>query len=167
MLPACRGFKKHLMPCRTPIGAMGFPSAGVAAFDPDEGGVISAGGVGFDISCGVRTLCTGLTRDDVESVKQQLAGELSRQIPAGVGSRGKISLNPREMDEMLFGGARWAVAKGYGTRQDLELIEENGCMAGADPEEVSPQAKKRQKNEMGNPRIGQPLPGGSGSRKGF
>ena len=127
----------------------GFPIGGVAAFDPDEGGVISAGGVGFDISCGVRTLRTGLTRDDVESVKQQLAEELSRQIPAGVGSRGKISLNPREMDEMLSGGARWAVAKGYGTRQDLELIEENGCMAGADPEEVSPQAKKRQKNEMG------------------
>jgi tRNA-splicing ligase RtcB len=127
----------------------GFPIGGVAAFDPDEGGVVSAGGVGFDISCGVRTLRTGLTRDDVESVKQQLAGELSRKIPAGVGSRGQISLNPREMDEMLSGGARWAVAKGYGTRQDLELIEENGCMAGADPEEVSPQAKKRQKNEMG------------------
>jgi len=127
----------------------GFPIGGVAAFDPDEGGVVSAGGVGFDISCGVRTLRTGVTRDDVESVKQQLAGELSRKIPAGVGSRGQISLNPREMDEMLSGGARWAVAKGYGTRQDLELIEENGCMAGADPEEVSPQAKKRQKNEMG------------------
>jgi tRNA-splicing ligase RtcB len=127
----------------------GFPIGGVAAFDPDEGGVVSAGGVGFDISCGVRTLRTGLTRDDVESVKQKLAGELSRQIPAGVGSRGKISLNPREMDEMLSGGAKWAVAKGYGTKQDLELIEENGCMAGADPEEVSPQAKKRQKNEMG------------------
>jgi tRNA-splicing ligase RtcB len=126
-----------------------FPIGGVAAFDPDEGGVVSAGGVGFDISCGVRTLRTGLTRDDVESVKQKLAGELSRQIPAGVGSRGKISLNPREMDEMLSGGAKWAVAKGYGTKQDLELIEENGCMAGADPEEVSPQAKKRQKNEMG------------------
>jgi tRNA-splicing ligase RtcB len=127
----------------------GFPIGGVAAFDPDEGGVVSAGGVGFDISCGVRTLRTGLTRDDVESVKQQLAGELSRKVPAGVGSRGQISLNPREMDEMLSGGARWAVGQGYGTKKDLELIEENGCMAGADPEEVSPQAKKRQKNEMG------------------
>jgi tRNA-splicing ligase RtcB (3'-phosphate/5'-hydroxy nucleic acid ligase) len=127
----------------------GFPIGGVAAFDPDEGGVISAGGVGFDISCGVRTLRTGLTRDDVESVKQKLADELSRKIPAGVGSRGQISLNPREMDEMLSGGARWAVGQGYGTKRDLDLIEENGCMAGADPEEVSPQAKKRQKNEMG------------------
>jgi tRNA-splicing ligase RtcB (3'-phosphate/5'-hydroxy nucleic acid ligase) len=127
----------------------GFPIGGVAAFDPNEGGVVSAGGVGFDISCGVRTLRTGLTKDDVESVKQQLAGELSRKIPAGVGSRGQISLNPREMDEMLSGGARWAVGQGYGTKKDLELIEENGCMAGADPEEVSPQAKKRQKNEMG------------------
>lgn len=127
----------------------GFPIGGVAAFDPDEGGVVSAGGVGFDISCGVRTLRTGLTRDDVESVKQQLADELSRKIPAGVGSRGQISLNPREMDEMLSGGAKWAVGQGYGSKQDLDLIEENGCMAGAIPEEVSPQAKKRQKNEMG------------------
>lgn len=127
----------------------GFPIGGVAAFDPDEGGVVSAGGVGFDISCGVRTLRTGLTRDDVESVKQQLAGELSRKVPAGVGSRGQISLNAQEMDEMLSGGARWAVGQGYGTKKDLELIEENGCMAGAIPEEVSSQAKKRQKNEMG------------------
>ena len=127
----------------------GFPIGGVAAFDPDEGGVVSAGGVGFDISCGVRTLRTGLTRDDVESVKQQLADELCRKVPAGVGSRGQISLNEREMDEMLSGGAKWAVAQGYGTKKDLELIEDNGCMAGAVPEEVSPQAKKRQKNEMG------------------
>jgi tRNA-splicing ligase RtcB (3'-phosphate/5'-hydroxy nucleic acid ligase) len=127
----------------------GFPIGGVAAFDPDEGGVVSAGGVGFDISCGVRTLRTGLTRDDIESVKQQLAGELSRNVPAGLGSRGQISLNERDMDEMLSGGARWAVGQGYGTKNDLELIEENGCMPGADPEEVSPQAKKRQKNEMG------------------
>lgn len=127
----------------------GFPIGGVAAFDPDAGGVISAGGVGFDISCGVRTLHTGLIREDVEPVKEQLAEALYRKIPAGVGSRGQISLNPREMDEMLSGGARWAVQKGYGSKKDLEMIEENGCMAEALPDEVSDQAKKRQKNEMG------------------
>ncbi len=127
----------------------GFPIGGVAAFDPDEGGVISAGGVGFDISCGVRTMHTGLTREDVEPVKEQLAEALYRKVPAGVGSRGLISLSPDEMDAMLSGGARWAVRKGYGTKKDLEMIEEQGCMGGALPEEVSLQAKKRQKNEMG------------------
>src|SRR5579862_619902 len=70
----------------------GFPIGGVAAFDPDEGGVISAGGVGFDISCGVRTLLTGLKRPDLESCKESLAHSLSRSIPAGLGSTGKISL---------------------------------------------------------------------------
>lgn len=127
----------------------GFPIGGVAAFDPDEGGVISAGGVGFDISCGVRTLHTGLSRDDIESVKEPLAHELSRKIPAGVGSRGRIHLNPEEMDDMLQGGAQWAVSRGYGTQPDLQRIEEEGCMTGADPSAVSSQAKKRQKDEMG------------------
>lgn len=127
----------------------GFPIGGVAAFDPEEGGVISAGGVGFDISCGVRTLHTGLTRDDIEKVKEPLAHELSRKIPAGVGSRGRIHLDPQEMDDMLKGGAEWAVSRGYGTKQDLQRTEENGCMSGADPACVSVQAKKRQKNEMG------------------
>jgi tRNA-splicing ligase RtcB len=127
----------------------GFPIGGVAAFDPDEGGVVSAGGVGFDISCGVRTLHTGLSRDDIERVKEPLAHELSRKIPAGVGSRGRIHLNPQEMDDMLKGGAQWAVSRGYGSQQDLQRIEEDGCMAGADPSAVSEQAKKRQKDEMG------------------
>jgi tRNA-splicing ligase RtcB len=127
----------------------GFPIGGVAAFDPDEGGVVSAGGVGFDISCGVRTLHTGLSRDDIERVKEPLAHELSRKIPAGVGSRGRIHLNPQEMDDLLKGGAQWAVSRGYGTPQDLQRIEEDGRMAGADSSAVSAQAKKRQKDEMG------------------
>ncbi|MDH5762641.1 MAG: RtcB family protein [Nitrospinota bacterium] len=127
----------------------GFPIGGVAAFDPDEGGVISAGGVGFDISCGVRTLHTGLSREDVEAVKEPLAEALFRSIPAGVGSRGQIHLNPKEMDDMLEGGAQWAVSRGYGNKNDLIYIEEKGCMSGADPSAVSPQAKKRQKDEMG------------------
>jgi tRNA-splicing ligase RtcB len=127
----------------------GFPIGGVAAFDPDQGGVISAGGVGFDVSCGVRTLHTGLTVADIAAVKAPLAHELSRAIPAGVGSTGRISLDDAEMDAMLSGGARWAVDSGYGDEADLERIEEHGCMRGADPASVSDRAKKRQRREMG------------------
>jgi tRNA-splicing ligase RtcB len=127
----------------------GFPIGGVAAFDPDRGGVVSAGGVGFDISCGVRTLHTGLIIDDVLSVKKELADALFRAVPAGVGSTGRLSLSPGEMQDMLAGGARWAVESGYGLPEDLDHIEERGCMAGGVPENVSELAKKRQKHEMG------------------
>jgi tRNA-splicing ligase RtcB len=127
----------------------GFPIGGVAAFDPEKGGVVSAGGVGFDISCGVRTLMTGLTVEEVQAQKEQLAEALFRSVPAGVGSRGKISLGSKEMDSMLAGGARWAVERGYGRPEDLENIEERGCVSGARPAEVSDRAKKRQQDEMG------------------
>lgn len=127
----------------------GFPIGGVAAFDPDAGGVVSAGGVGFDISCGVRTLHTGLVRDDVKAVQTALAQGLYEDIPAGVGSTGAISLGGAEMDGMLRGGARWALEQGYGWPEDLERIEEHGCMAGAEPGEVSNKAKRRQRDEMG------------------
>ncbi len=127
----------------------GFPIGGVAAFDANEGGVVSAGGVGYDVSCGVRTLMTGLTADDVEPEKTRLAEALFRHVPAGVGSRGKIKLSDAEMDEMLTGGASWAVGRGYGTAQDLERIEERGRMQGADPKAVSARARDRQRDEMG------------------
>jgi len=127
----------------------GFPIGGVAAFDPDEGGVISAGGVGFDISCGVRTLHTGLTADQLEPRKVELADVLFSRVPAGVGSTGAIRLSEEEMDEMLLGGANWAIVRGYGRPEDLERIEEGGCASGAKPECVSHQAKKRQAREMG------------------
>ena len=127
----------------------GFPIGGVAAFDPEHGGVVSAGGVGFDISCGVRTLRTGLTLDDVQPVKEQLADALFRKVPAGVGSTGKLHLDRQAMDAMLTGGARWAVANGYGESADLDRIEESGCMADAKPDQVSDHAKKRQQDEMG------------------
>ena len=127
----------------------GFPIGGVAAFDPDEGGVISAGGVGFDISCGVRALRTGLTAEELNPHKEQLAEALFRNIPAGVGSTGAIQLSHAEMDHMLTGGARWAVARGYGLPEDLERIEEGGSATDAKPEFVSDQAKKRQADEMG------------------
>jgi tRNA-splicing ligase RtcB len=127
----------------------GFPIGGVAAFDPDAGGVVSAGGVGFDISCGVRTLLTGLPYATIEPLKQRLADGLCRDIPAGVGSEGSISLDEQQMDAMLAGGARWAVGQGWGRAADLERIEEGGCAQGADPAQVSDRAKRRQRDEMG------------------
>lgn len=127
----------------------GFPIGGVAAFDREEGGVVSAGGVGFDISCGVRTLHTGLKRADLDASKARLADVLYARIPAGVGSTGGLRLSAAGMDAMLKGGARWAVGEGYGTDADLARIEEFGCVAGADPDAVSAQAKKRQRDEMG------------------
>ncbi|HXV24159.1 MAG TPA: RtcB family protein [Alphaproteobacteria bacterium] len=127
----------------------GFPIGGVAAFDPDEGGVVSAGGVGFDISCGVRLLLTGLLRSAVAAIQKPLADTLFRRIPAGVGSEGSLSLTPEEMNAMLRGGAAWAVERGYGTASDLERIEEGGCMADAEPDFVSENAKRRQRREVG------------------
>ncbi len=127
----------------------GFPIGGVAAFDPEQGGVVSAGGVGFDISCGVRTLLTGLRRAEIEARAGRLADSLAANIPAGLGSKGLIRLNDKEMTAMLAGGARWAVERGYGSEADLERIEERGCMAGAEPDQVSPRARERQRQEMG------------------
>lgn len=127
----------------------GFPIGGVAAFDRATGGVISAGGVGFDVSCGVRIMTTGLSLADIEANKGELASDLARSIPAGVGSEGRIRLTPLEMDAMLSAGAAWAVARGWGRAEDLERIEERGCMAGAEPRHVSEQAKHRQRQEMG------------------
>ena len=127
----------------------GFPIGGVAAFDPDKGGVISAGGVGFDISCGVRTMLTGLKVADISPVQTSLADSLFRQIPAGVGSKGAITLDAIDMDAMLTGGAHWAIERGWGEARDLERIEEQGRMAGAEPRCVSERAKERQRREMG------------------
>jgi tRNA-splicing ligase RtcB len=127
----------------------GFPIGGVAAFDAEKGGVVSAGGVGFDISCGVRTLLTGLKRRDIMPVKAKLAERLFRVIPAGVGIRGQLHLSLPEMDDMLRGGARWAVERGYGDVEDLQRIEEHGCVADAEPGRISEHAKRRQQDEMG------------------
>jgi tRNA-splicing ligase RtcB len=127
----------------------GFPIGGVAAFDPDEGGIISMGGVGFDISCGVRTMKTGMHRDEVTPGLKTLVDQLFSRVPAGIGSEGLIKLSSAQIDEMLVGGAVWAVKKGYGAKEDLEYTEERGRFEGADPECVSDTAKKRQYREMG------------------
>jgi tRNA-splicing ligase RtcB (3'-phosphate/5'-hydroxy nucleic acid ligase) len=127
----------------------GFPIGGVAAFDADAGGVVSAGGVGFDISCGVRCLHTGLRREQVLPLQQRLADSLFKHVPAGLGSTGAIRLNHDAMEAMLTGGARWAVERGWGEPADLERIEERGQMLHAKPGCVSVQAKRRQREEMG------------------
>lgn len=127
----------------------GFAVGGVAAFDPDEGGIVSAGGVGFDISCGVRCLTAGLRREEVHAVRRELADGLFRAVPAGVGSTGKIRLDEGEMDRMLAGGAAWAVERGWGRREDLDRIEERGRMADARPEHVSARARTRMRDEVG------------------
>jgi tRNA-splicing ligase RtcB (3'-phosphate/5'-hydroxy nucleic acid ligase) len=127
----------------------GFPIGGVAAFDAHAGGVVSAGGVGFDISCGVRCLTTGLQTGHIRAVQEGLADALFHRIPAGVGSTGRIHLRGNEMEAMLRGGAKWAVERGWGRVEDLERIEERGCMISAEPEHVSVRALSRQRNQMG------------------
>jgi len=146
MLPGIVG-AAHAMP--DAHWGYGFPIGGVAAFDADAGGVISAGGVGFDISCGVRTHLTGLRHSEVTRVQKELADALFEHIPAGIGSRGVISLDRRQMDAMLTGGAVWALEQGYGEPADLGFIEDGGCSKQAVPECVSEKARHRQQREMG------------------
>jgi tRNA-splicing ligase RtcB len=126
----------------------GFPIGGVGAFDTKEG-IVTVAGVGFDCNCGVRTMRTGLTRQEVESKREELAEALYRKIPAGLGSKGNIRLNRREIDDVLKNGARFAVRRGYGMEEDLEYIEEKGSIEGAKPENVSDKAKERQFRQVG------------------
>ena len=120
----------------------GFPIGGVAATQLDDG-VISPGGVGYDINCGVRLLRTNLTKDEVTPKLAQLVRELFSAIPSGVGSTGKIKVGKKELEEILCHGARWAVERGLGIKEDLDVSEEGGCLRGADPDKVSTKAKER------------------------
>ena len=127
----------------------GFPIGGVAATDIEEGGVISPGGVGFDINCGVRLLKTNLEYGDVKDKIKDLIYRLFSDVPSGVGSQGDIRVGAKEEKEILLKGARWAVEKGFGTEDDLECTEENGAMQGADPQAVSERACQRGKAQSG------------------
>jgi tRNA-splicing ligase RtcB len=127
----------------------GFPIGGVAAFDAEKGGIISAGGVGFDISCGIRCLRSNLSLPEILPHLEKISEKLFEMIPSGVGSEGRFHLSLPELDKMIMGGAQWALEKGYGVLNDLQYIEERGCMKGAAPEYVSELAKTRQLNEMG------------------
>ena len=126
----------------------GFPIGGVAAFG--DGGVVSPGGVGYDINCGVRLLATRLAITDVRSRLPQLADVLYATIPSGVGAaRSDLQLERRDIDRVLREGAGWAVARGYGSAEDLEAIEGRGALPDADPRCVSARAKERGKNQLG------------------
>jgi len=126
----------------------GFPIGGVAATRVKDG-VISPGGVGFDINCGVRLLRTNLTEEEVRPKIEQLVAELFVNIPSGVGSEGKIRVNKKELDEVLTKGSPWIIEKGYGEAEDIVVTEEEGCMKGANPDKVSSKAKKRGIPQLG------------------
>ncbi|KAA0007820.1 MAG: RtcB family protein [Thermoplasmata archaeon] len=128
----------------------GFPIGGVAATDSDEG-VVSPGGVGFDINCGVRLVRTSLNINDVDGDKiKQLVDQLFQNVPSGLGSKGKVRVSIKEINEVLEGGARWAVENGYGWEEDLEVLEENGCLEHADSSVVSDRAKQRGLSQIGS-----------------
>lgn len=126
----------------------GYPIGGVGAFEAEEG-VIAMGGIGFDVNCAVRTLKTNFVKSDLAEEKERLAEALFKNIPAGLGSTGKIKLDIDQIDEVLVRGAEWAVERGLGLERDLEYIEEQGCVPGAKPENVSKKAKRRQFKQIG------------------
>ncbi|MDD5237785.1 MAG: RtcB family protein [Candidatus Omnitrophica bacterium] len=127
----------------------GFCIGGVAATDPENSGVVSPGGVGFDINCGVRLLKTNFQYEDIKDKLKDLVYALFSDIPAGVGSKGDIRVSAKEEKEILVKGSKWAVGKGYGTQEDLECTEENGAIQGADPQAVSERAYERGKAQSG------------------
>ncbi|MFA5399043.1 MAG: RtcB family protein [Dehalococcoidia bacterium] len=127
----------------------GFPIGGVAATRISDG-VVSPGGVGYDINCGVRLLRTNLNEDEVRPKIKELINHLFNNVPSGLGSEGKIRISRKEMDDVLTSGAGWAVKKGYGSKPDLDVTEEQGCMKMADPDKVSDRAKKRGLPQLGS-----------------
>ncbi len=128
----------------------GFPIGGVAATDPAQGGVISPGGVGYDINCGVRLITTALEREEIEDRIPRLVKALFRDVPCGLGSHGAIGkLSKKELEEVAVGGSEWAVRKGFGTKADLDHTEEGGRLRMADPSKVGPRAIERGRDQVG------------------
>ncbi len=127
----------------------GFPIGGVAAFDAERG-VISPGGVGYDINCGVRMLRTDLTVKDIQPRLEKLIDTFYNNVPSGVGSQGRVRISIEEMNDVLTSGARWAVNKGFGWSEDLEATEDSGAIPGGDHECVSAKAKKRGAPQLGS-----------------
>jgi tRNA-splicing ligase RtcB (3'-phosphate/5'-hydroxy nucleic acid ligase) len=127
----------------------GFPIGGVAAMDPEHDGVISPGGIGFDINCGMRLLATNLTEEDVRPHLKKLVDRLYERVPAGVGCTGFVKISKGEFKKIAAEGARWCLREGYGWNEDVDLTEESGCIAGADPATVSERAIDRGFNQIG------------------
>ena len=126
----------------------GFPIGGVAAFDIN-GGIISPGGVGYDINCGCRLMMTNLRREEIQPHLARVVNALFQHVPSGVGSKGPLKLARGEEKKVLVEGARWAVKNGYGSQGDLESMENGGCLPGADPDAVSERALERGKDQVG------------------
>ncbi len=127
----------------------GFPIGGVAATDAEKG-VISPGGVGYDINCGVRLLQTNLTEKEVKPLLKEILTRLYGAVPSGLGSRGRLRLTSKQLNDALMEGVNWAINSGYGNERDTEFCEENGKMKGADPMKVSPTAKSRGMPQLGS-----------------
>jgi tRNA-splicing ligase RtcB len=143
------GVQKHVAVLPDGHEGYGFPVGGVAATDLEEG-IISPGGVGYDINCGVRLIRTDLAENDVKGVMDNLVNELFRAIPSGVGSEGAIQLSKSELDEIAVQGVHWAINRGYGCERDANVCEEEGYMKGADPSKVSDIARKRGSKQLGS-----------------
>jgi tRNA-splicing ligase RtcB (3'-phosphate/5'-hydroxy nucleic acid ligase) len=142
------GILKHSFGMSDMHQGYGFPIGGVAAFDLNKG-IISPGGVGYDINCSVRLLKTNLVEKDLIGKEEEITHSLFRSVPSGVGRKGNLQLDMKELDEVLKGGAQWAVAKGYGTEDDWKHIEDFGKLEKADPSVVSQKAKGRGINQLG------------------
>ncbi len=142
------GIQKYAMAMPDAHPGYGFPIGGVAAFDMSTG-VISPGGVGFDINCGVRLLRSQLTQEQVRPHANDLINSLYEAVPSGLGSESKFRVNESQLLEVFRTGARWAVENGYGVKEDLEHCEENGEMKGADPAKVSKKARERGRPQLG------------------
>ncbi|MBI2880272.1 MAG: RtcB family protein, partial [Candidatus Tectomicrobia bacterium] len=127
----------------------GLPIGGIVATDPEQGGVVSPGGVGFDINCGVRLLRTRLRHEDVRDQLRRLVVAMFQKVPTGVGSRGEVRLAEGDKAPLLTQGARWAVERGFGSAADLPHVESGGALPGAVPEEVSERAFERGRRQLG------------------
>jgi len=136
--------------CAMPDAHIGYglPMGAVGAFD-DQEGVISSGCTGFDINCGINMIRTNLHANEVQEKMRELTAELFKNIPCGVGSKGKLRVDDKQLDKVMTEGCGWCVDNGYGIKEDIKNTEENGCMEGADPSKVSATAKSRGKPQLG------------------
>ncbi len=142
------GIQKHAYCMPDGHWGYGFPIGGVAAFDLEEG-IISPGGIGFDINCGVRLIRTNLTVDEVRPKMKELIDTLFKTVPSGVGRKSDLRLSMADFKELLTNGAKWCVKNNYGWKEDVEYTEENGCLPGANTEKVSEKALRRGIGQVG------------------